>query len=70
MDHKNRVWIGGNNGTPIIQVKVSSRSDDMLVVFSNKGTFIRQIGRRDQSTGNDDAQSEAARRRVRLQEDG
>ena len=54
VDHKDRVWIGGNNGTPIVQVKVSPHSDDMLLVFSTKGKFIRQIGRRNGSTGNDD----------------
>src|SRR5262249_44892987 len=30
VDYKDQVWIGGNNGTPIVQVKVSPRSDDML----------------------------------------
>ena len=52
VDYKDNVWIGGNN--PNVQIRVSSRSDDMLLKFTSKGTLIKQIGRRDQSRGNKD----------------
>src|SRR5207248_4453942 len=45
-------WIGGNN--PNVQIRVSQRSDDMLLKFTSKGKFVKQIGRRDQSQGNKD----------------
>jgi len=51
IDHKNRVWLGGNNPT---NTSVSRRSDDMLLVFSTDGKFLKQVGRRDQSKGNKD----------------
>jgi hypothetical protein len=48
VDGKDRVWIGGNapQGTN------PPRSDDMLLTFTNGGKFLRQIGRREKSTGN------------------
>jgi DNA-binding beta-propeller fold protein YncE len=52
VDYKDNVWIGGNN--PNVQIRVSSRSDDMLLKFTSKGKFVKQIGRRDQSQGNKD----------------
>jgi hypothetical protein len=52
VDYKDNVWIGGNN--PNTQIRVSQRSDDMLLKFSSKGKLIKQIGRRDQSQGNKD----------------
>jgi hypothetical protein len=52
VDYKDNVWIGGNN--PNVQIRVSSRSDDMLLKFTSKGKLIKQIGRRDQSQGNKD----------------
>jgi len=52
VDFKDNVWIGGNN--PNVQIRVSQRSDDMLLKFTSKGTFVKQIGRRDQSQGNKD----------------
>jgi DNA-binding beta-propeller fold protein YncE len=52
VDHKDRVWIGGNN--PIAQVRLSPASDDMLLTFTTKGKFLRQIGGRDKSGGNKD----------------
>jgi len=52
VDYKDNVWIGGNN--PNVQIRVSSRSDDMLLKFTSKGQLIKQIGRRDESKGNKD----------------
>ena len=52
VDYKDNVWIGGNN--PNVQIRVSSRSDDMLLKFTGKGKLIKQIGMRDQSKGNKD----------------
>ena len=52
VDYKDNVWIGGNN--PNVQIRVSSRSDDMLLKFTSKGRLVKQIGRRDQSKGNKD----------------
>ena len=53
VDQKDHVWIGGNNG-PIVQVRVSDRTDDMLLEFTSKGRLIRQLGHRDQGRGNAD----------------
>lgn len=55
IDHKDRVWIGGNN--PIAQVRLSPASDDMLLTFSMKGKFLQQIGGRDRSGGNRDTKN-------------
>jgi DNA-binding beta-propeller fold protein YncE len=52
VDYKDRVWIAGNN--PAAQVKVTTRSDDMLLQFSTEGKLIRQFGHRDSSKGNSD----------------
>lgn len=52
VDSKDRIWIGGNN--PIAQLRLTPRSDDMLLLFSTAGTFIKQFGGRDRSTGNED----------------
>ena len=52
VDYKDNVWIGGNN--PNVQLRVSSRSDDMLLKFTSKGRLVTQIGRRDESQGNKD----------------
>jgi DNA-binding beta-propeller fold protein YncE len=53
VDGKDRVWIGGNapQGTN------PPRSDDMLLTFTNGGKFLRQIGRREKSTGNKDTEN-------------
>src|SRR5437867_2013017 len=55
VDYKDNVWIGGNN--PNVQIRVSTRSDDMLLKFTSKGKFVKQIGRRDQSKGNKDTKN-------------
>ena len=55
VDHKDRLWIGGNN--PQGQSAASTESDDMLLKFTNKGKFISQIGRRNQSSGNKDTKN-------------
>ena len=52
VDYKDNVWIGGNN--PNVQIRVSSRSDDMLLKFTSKGKLVKQIGLRDKSQGNKD----------------
>ena len=52
IDSKDHVWIGGNN--PIAQLRLTPRSDDMLLKFSLDGKFISQIGGRDKSKGNTD----------------
>ena len=46
VDYKDNVWIGGSGG--------GEKSDDMLLKFTNKGTFLLQIGHRAQSKGNSD----------------
>ena len=55
VDYKDRVWIGGNN--PNAQLRLTQRSDDMLLKFTTAGKFIQQIGRRDQSGGNKDTKN-------------
>ena len=55
VDYKDNVWITGNN--PNVQVRLTSRSDDMLLKFTNKGKLILQIGHRDQSGGNKDTKN-------------
>lgn len=54
IDHKNRVWIGGNNPTT---TSVSRRSDDMLLKFKIDGKFDSQVGGRDKSGGNKDTKN-------------
>ena len=51
VDYQDHVWISGSNPIP---ASGSSRSDDMLLTFTRDGTLIQQIGRRDQSGGNND----------------
>jgi hypothetical protein len=55
VDYKDRVWIGGNN--PNAQLRLTERSDDMLLKFTTAGKFIQQIGHRDQSGGNKDTKN-------------
>jgi hypothetical protein len=55
VDYKDRVWIGGNN--PNAQLRLTQRSDDMLLKFTTAGKFLQQIGRRDQSGGNKDTKN-------------
>jgi hypothetical protein len=50
VDHKDNVWITGIN--PRAGGDVSRRSDDMILKFTNKGKFIKQIGGRDVAKGN------------------
>jgi DNA-binding beta-propeller fold protein YncE len=54
VDYKDHVWIGGSNP---VSSSGSQRSDDMLLKFTNKGKLISQIGRRDQSGGNNDTKN-------------
>ena len=51
VDYQDHVWISGSNPIPS---SGSPHSDDMLLKFTRDGTLVRQIGRRDQSGGNDD----------------
>lgn len=55
VDETGHVWIGGNN--PTAQVRLTDRSDDMLLKFTTQGDFVLQIGKRDQSGGNADTQN-------------
>jgi hypothetical protein len=55
VDYRDRVWIGGIN--PIAGAEGSQREDDMLLEFTAKGEFIRQIGGRDSSGGNRDTKN-------------
>ena len=50
-DYKDHVWIGGSNPIP---ASGSPKSDDMLLKFTRNGELVLQIGRRDQSGGNND----------------
>lgn len=52
VDYKDHVWIGGIS--PDGAIRLSDRSDDMLLTFTTGGTFIKQFGRRDASGGNKD----------------
>ena len=45
VDYKDRVWITGIN--PNAGREVSTRVDDMILKFTNKGQFLQQIGGRD-----------------------
>jgi DNA-binding beta-propeller fold protein YncE len=47
VDGKDRVWIGGN-------ARAVGDGDDMILAFTNRGTFIRQIGGRGTSKGDAD----------------
>src|SRR5262249_34909849 len=40
VDYKDNVWMGGNNPAPA-SGSTSTRSDDMLLKFTNKGKFIK-----------------------------
>jgi len=55
VDHQDRVWIGGIN--PIAGAPGSQREDDMLLQFTRTGKFVRQIGGRDTSGGNNDTKN-------------
>ena len=49
VDAQGRVWIGGS-----FRAKDGQTDDDMLLEFDGQGKFIRQVGRRGASTGNND----------------
>jgi DNA-binding beta-propeller fold protein YncE len=57
IDYKGFVWLGGNscptNGLPGLKPV----ADDQLLKFSPDGKFIMQIGRSNQSKGNDDTRN-------------
>lgn len=52
VDYKGNFWIGGSN--PTASLPQGTKSDDMLLKFTNAGKFVMQIGHRDQSGGNKD----------------
>jgi DNA-binding beta-propeller fold protein YncE len=54
VDYKDNVWIGGSSPT---SQSLTTRQDDMLLKFTNKGKFLLQIGGRDVSKGNADTKS-------------
>jgi hypothetical protein len=54
VDHKENVWISGSS--PGGQSK-TTRSDDMLLKFDNKGKFLLQVGGRSVSLGSKDPKS-------------
>jgi DNA-binding beta-propeller fold protein YncE len=57
VDYKGFVWLGGNscptNGLPGLKPV----ADDQLLKFTRDGKFVMQIGRSNQSTGNDDTRN-------------
>jgi hypothetical protein len=57
IDYKGLVWLGGNscptNGLPGLKPV----ADDQLLKFTQDGKFIMQIGRSNQSKGNDDTRN-------------
>jgi hypothetical protein len=58
LDDKDNVWIGGSARPALAGPGPANlRSDNMLLKFTNKGKFLMQIGRRDQSTGNNDTKN-------------
>src|SRR5579862_7193545 len=54
VDSKDNVWISGSS--PGGQSK-TPRSDDMIIKFTNSGKFIKQLGGRDMTTGDQDTKS-------------
>jgi DNA-binding beta-propeller fold protein YncE len=54
VDQKDNVWISGSS--PGGQSK-TTRSDDMLIKFTNRGKFLFQVGGRDVSLGSKDTKS-------------
>ncbi len=58
VDDEDNVWIGGSARPALAGPGPgNARSDNMLLKFTNTGEFVMQIGRRDQSTGNDDTEN-------------
>ncbi len=55
VDHVNNVWVTGIN--PRAGDAVSGRSDDMVLKFSQDGSFLFQIGGRGTSGGNADTEN-------------
>ena len=57
IDYKGNVWLGGNscptNGLPGLKPV----ADDQLLKFTPEGKFLLQIGRSNQSKGNDDTRN-------------
>ena len=52
VDAKNFVWISGNGGWP--KPSGPGSGDDMILKFTEAGKLVLQIGKRGQSTGNND----------------
>jgi hypothetical protein len=58
VDDQDNVWVTGS-ARPALAGPGDKvlRSDNMILKFTNKGKFVKQIGHRDQSTGNNDTQN-------------
>jgi hypothetical protein len=54
VDHKDNVWISGSSPSGQSQ---TTRSDDMLLKFTNRGKFLLEIGERSVSLGSKDPKS-------------
>ena len=54
VDYQDHVWVGGINPRA---GGVTDRSDDMYLKFTKDGTFLLQVGGRDQSGGNEDTEN-------------
>jgi DNA-binding beta-propeller fold protein YncE len=61
VDHRHNVWITGLNPLERAYSQPTQRTDDMILKFTNKGTFVAQFGGRDRHPlaegGNDDRTS-------------
>ena len=54
IDYKGYVWLGGNNCPESGHTGLKQVADDALLKFTQDGKFILQIGRSNQSTGDQD----------------
>jgi DNA-binding beta-propeller fold protein YncE len=54
VDYKDNIWISGSGSSVL---PTGPRSDDMILKFTNDGTFLKQLGGRATSHGNKDPMS-------------
>jgi hypothetical protein len=54
IDYKGYVWIGGNNCPELKLAGLQQVADDALLKFTREGKFLMQIGRANQSKGDND----------------
>jgi hypothetical protein len=57
VDYKGNVWIGGNACPERSYRGIRALSDDQVLKFTNRGTFVMQIGRSSSSRGNGDTKN-------------